>query len=180
MALTPNSGSAPYLTPALFLTIVDLSLVQQLWLDGQDRTTPVPSQATLLTDPLVAFCLAAASGKVESAAVKGGKYAPSDLAALTGNSQALLQELVSVFAFEFLRRKRRSAFPPLPEYEDAVKTLEAIGNGDAVFSFAQIEAAGAPDIDQMSCWDTFTQPRPSNYRRAFGRPNSAAFGGGEF
>jgi hypothetical protein len=150
VALTPNSGSSPYLDPATFLSLRDLSLFQQLWVDGEAITSAPPTYATLLADPLILFVLGEASGKLESAAVRGGRYLPPDLAALGGNSKAHMQGIVNALAFEFYRRKRGSAMAPLPEYADALEELKQLETGQTIFSFAEAEAAGVAQSARMA------------------------------
>lgn len=184
MALTPNSASAPYLTPGDFLLRKDVSAVAALVVDAQDVGSTPPSASALATDPTVAAALASASGEVEAAATKGGKYLPSDLQALTGNSLEYLKSLVAAIAFERLREKRGSEFPPLPDYDRAQKALESIEDGKAVFAFAEVEQAGLPTSGVMDAFDLSSQPRPSNLVRAFGvrgtRGGNPGYGPGGF
>lgn len=179
MSLTPNSGASPYLDPATFLMIRDLSLVQSLWLDGEDRTDGLPSRATLIADPLVAFCLAEASGKLESAAIRGNRYGTADLAALNGNSKAHMQGIVASLALEYLRRKRGASWAPLPEYADALEDLKAIADGSEIFAFAETEAAGTTQSASLTQaeWDRLNLAT-TRAGRIFSRHRGSGIGNG--
>lgn len=153
MPLTPNSSPTPYLTVVEFFTFADDYLIAELSLNGGDLTSANPSDTDLQTNAVVLAALGAASGQVESSLVKGGRYAPTDLAVLIGNSLTFLKGLTAAIALQWLRDKRGNVDDPLPSYVRAMKVLEALENGGQVFAFAETEAAGLPKTAAMTAQD---------------------------
>jgi phage gp36-like protein len=94
-------------------------------------------------NPTIAQALLTASGQVESWCLRGERYAPTDLAALTGASQAMLIELVADLAFYRLGKRRwKDPVKECPGYKEAMETLKALGEGTAIFSFQESAEAG--------------------------------------
>lgn len=118
---------------------------------ASDTGTPV---ADLSTDTRIAAALDAASGRVESALMVGGQYTAADLSALTGNSQALLKELVCTLAMQILLRRRPgSRHDELykPAIEETNEFLDRLRKGERVFGgSAEHVEAGQPSIDGPS------------------------------
>lgn len=138
MALTPNSSANPYCSPAQYQNFVDVRLTGQLVRD--DGTIATASE--LLSDPVLAAHLAAASGEVEAAALYGGRYLPSDLQALNGVSAQWLAKLVANLAFGSMMQRRGYDLQKYPQVVDALAQLEKIRAGDVILAFAEIEQAG--------------------------------------
>lgn len=150
--LTPNGGLTAYCTPATFLSTYDWRLVGQL-----ARSDGTQATATeLLTDPVLAHALAAASGEVELACMAGGRYAAADLAALAGNGAAILAGLVADLAFGRMKRLRGARTDDLPQHAEALATIERLRGGQEVFPFAEAEAAGLAAVGEFT---------PSDYLR---------------
>src|SRR5262245_52812373 len=100
---TPTSNPTSYCTPAEFLQRVDPRQVGDL-VGLQDVRVP---GELLLVNPEVQAALDDAAGEVEAACLVAKRYAPEDLAALTGVSARLLKRLVARLAFWNLQADRR-------------------------------------------------------------------------
>ena len=107
------------------------------------------SRIDLLTDPNLQACLDDASGAIDAALLAGGRYSTSDLAALTGNSLALLRRICCELALSYLWARR-----PLYRAEDrkaatelAEKALERLRKGENVFNVTENITASMPTID---------------------------------
>lgn len=148
--MTPNSGTSPYLSPSLFVQIKDASSIGSLLIDGMSINTPTPDAATCAASPVVLFCLQRASGEIESHTLRGKYYSVADLMSLQGNSQAMLQGLVASLAFEYLRQKRPTMMKAQPDYDQALKTLEALAEGSQIFAFVEVENAGVTGNSQLT------------------------------
>lgn len=147
---TSASGSEPYASPADYLARVDVGLTGDLVRDDGTRASP----AQLLTDPNLAAALADASGMVEAEALASGRYTAADLQALAGNSEALLKRIVCGLAVQCLRWRRGIAeSSEYPLYAEALKWLEALHEGRAIFAFSETINAGLPVTERMQPFD---------------------------
>ncbi len=172
--LTPASGSAPYCTPAEFFAYIDVRLLGDLVRDDGARL----NVAGLSIDAIVATHLTAASGELESACVKGGRYAPADLKNLAGNGHALLARLVAQLAFgSILARRGYPAETPAP-VKDARDLLALLGAGEAVLPFVETEAAGNPVSRFRTAQEILRAGLASNSYQGFrfmGPPSGGAY-----
>ncbi len=142
---TPASTSVSYCSASAFVSYYDWRTVGDLVSDAGTRST-LPA---VLADSNLAMILLAASGRVESAAFRGGRYVidpvsgQNDLASLTGASKAILQKLVADLAFGFLfeRRPNPGVEPPI-SYQLAIQTLELLADGQLIFGLLENMAAG--------------------------------------
>ncbi len=144
---TPASSATSYCSPSQMEFYYDWRSIAQLVSDDGTQHT----QASLLTDANLGAILLAASGDVESACFRGGRYVINlaatppinDLAALTGASANLLQKLVADIAFGFLfeRRPNPGVEPPLA-YQLAIKKLDDLGEGKYIFGLVENMTAG--------------------------------------
>ena len=146
---TPASGLAPYCSPAQMLDFVDIRTIAQLLSDGQ---VPI-SEAEALTSQRLVNILMSASGHVESACMVGSRYVINpyanppinDLAALNGNSQMLLIQLVAGIAC-WLLWMRRPSFAPriqLPGVAEIAKEmLGQLERGEAIFGTVEAQTSG--------------------------------------
>ena len=183
MALTPNSGGSSFLDPAGFLDLYDVRPVGELTVDDD---SPPAQAADLTADPslspparVLLRALQTASGRVESAAVRGGRYAASDLANLNGNSLAYLQSIVAAIAYETLRRRRGGVgYEPMPEYQGALDEMARLESGEDVLSFAETEQAGLPRPVMLTPRDIFNLHLASGHTRMFGIRGHTRFPGG--
>lgn len=164
MSKIPTSGSSAYLTVAEFILRKDVRPVGEFVRDDDGRSTAVE----LESDAALAALLSEASGQVEVACMKGGRYTPDDLAALNGNAREFLKGIVSALAFEKVRNRRGTPDEPLPEYEEAKETLKSLASGETIFPFAETVAAGLPKSVVMRPEDYDRLPLVSNQSRFMG------------
>lgn len=148
MAKTPLSSATSYCTGAQFLMFYDPTAVAMLL---SDDGTPVADPEN---DPTLAEFLQSASGKVEAACLVGGKYAPEDLAALTGNMAGFLAQLVADLAWGPLYRRRPNFTPAeIPSEKEANQLLNALGAGTKIFGFVETVDAGVLELDEETTAD---------------------------
>jgi phage gp36-like protein len=146
----------------------DVKTIGDLVYDDQTQAT----QSQLLTDPTLNFALMRASGELESAAAVANRYQPADLQALlaqNGVSAFYLKGIVAdLAAFYLTNRRWRFNQDITKPYEMAVAVLEKLRNGDAIFTFVEVENAG----DAFSAAYTQTEfanlHMMSSKRRIFG------------
>ena len=107
------------------------------------------SRIDLLTDPNLQAALDDASGAIDAALLAGGRYSAADLAALSGNSQALLKRICCELALAYLwaRRPLYRAEDRQAATETAEKSLERLRKGENVFNVAENIDASTPTID---------------------------------
>lgn len=166
MAKTPLSSSSSYATPTQLLNAYDARQVGDLVGDVNTRV----SANDLLTDNNLQAALDWASGQVEAACLRGARYTPDDLNALTGMSQAMLVGLVCDLAFWRLTVRRNPSAQPTEAYRAAMELLDRLGLGERIFGLEETAAAGLPestfvtqqDIDLLRSTTTLS-------RRYFGR-----------
>lgn len=94
--------------------------------------------------------LKAASGLLEAACLKGGRYTPTDLAALTGNSMELLKRIVCWLAIASMSRFKTRTKGDDEEIHWAQDVLQALADGERIFAFQETMDAGIPDNVQMA------------------------------
>ena len=154
--MTPISGAEPYCDAATALQYHDWRQWADLCSDSDSRgntTTIVDSGAA--DGAKLLQLLRSASGEVEEWCLKGGRYAPTDLAALTGNSQARLQELVADLAF-WRATKRRwpdASHSKVAGAEDAEKALVRLGSGETIFGLIEAIEASNPSVTTLDPGD---------------------------
>jgi len=136
MAQTPDSSPAGLLTAAQFLNRADARLVGDLVSQTGTRVDPT----SLLTDPVLAAALLDAQGELESACQRGQRYAPADLAALTGAGQAKLYRVLRDLCVLKLYQLRSEDVPE--RFARVERELEMLGDGEKIFGLVQSEAAG--------------------------------------
>ena len=149
MPMTPVTG-ATYCTPAAMLQFHDWQQCSDLLRDGDN---PRPDAAAVAVSPTLALMLSAASGELDSAAIAGSRYNPSDLAILTGTGAAFLQKIVADLAFWRLQQRRQpvSADPNrVPGAMQALEALDKLRKGERIFAFAEVQDAGLPSYVDMA------------------------------
>jgi hypothetical protein len=152
MAKTSNSSLTPYATPADMLLRFDANFIGELVRDDAGQSTPTQ----LLTDPVLINLLTRASGKAESIFCRAERYSPVDLQALTGNSVELLKDIVCVLAIEYARfRRGQKETGKYPLYDEVLSTLQDFADGNDIFPFIEVEAAGLPGTSVMQPADFF-------------------------
>jgi len=139
----------PIVTPAIMTYFYDETIVADLVSDTGDQVEDLDSNAKLLK------LIASAEGRVESACTVANIYTPTTLAALEGNSLALLQEVVCALAMVSLLRRRPGKYSEIAEqaqeYEDYIDRLR---KGDRVFGGSEENReAGLPEIDGPTVTD---------------------------
>ena len=177
MPMTPDSGALPYATPAQMLVFCDARRLGMLVRD--DNTQSTPSQ--LLADPNLVQFLATASGEVETAALAGSRYKATDLAALQlagGNGAAMLARLVARLAYGIIDERRNPGSDPHPATVAALKQLDDLRSGMAIFPFAEAAAAGLVVTSVLNDQDRLTDNLVTENARVWGvRANRACPGG---
>ncbi len=146
---TPLSGATPYCTAQQFVDRFDWRTAADLLSDSGTRLT----LQQVLASTVLLELLQEASGLVESACMVGNRYAPADLAGLTGNSQQLLIGLTAgVAAFHLFSRRpdRKLDVPPRAQW--AMEMLAKLEEGTAVFGILEVAEAGVVDhlVEQPS------------------------------
>ena len=132
------SSTTSYVTPAQFLQFVD-----SRWTGDRVGDTGVRvSASNLLTDPNLAAILSAASGKLEAALFRSGRYTLQDLQSISGQSLSYLQQLVSYVA-AWMLWVRRPMGAPLPQaWTEALTELESLAKGEWIFGLDTKATAG--------------------------------------
>jgi len=99
-------------------------------------------------NPKMTTLLNAASGRIDGACTVANHYLVADLAALTGNSLALLKDLTCTLAMAMLIRRRQGRYGE--EYkekiEEAETYLDRLRKGERVFGVSANQEAGEIDI----------------------------------
>lgn len=133
----------PLATPEILMQFHDETIVADLVSDGGDQ------EPSLHDNPKLLKLLAAAEGRVESACTVANIYTPAALAALTGNSLALLQEVICGLTMTLLLKRRPGKYAEiaerLKEYEEY---LDRLRKGERVFGGSEeAREAGLPQIE---------------------------------
>lgn len=139
MPQTPLTSALGYCTIAEFLNFADLRTVGDLVSDTDERETSLTNNDVLLA------AIQRASGMVESAAVIGNRYLPSDLAALTGSAQQLLIGLVADLVIGILYKRRPNKGDPPGSYKEALDMLQQLREGERIFPTQESADAGLPE-----------------------------------
>lgn len=144
MAKTPLSGDDPYCSGADFLLWYDIRTVKEC-LSDDDLATPI-SDGAVPTNPKLVAILQGASGKLEAAVMMGGKYTPTDLATLTGNSLSWMKSIVADLAAPKVLGRRFTEFPDFQKrLEEAEGVLVALSKGELIFGLQENVDAGILD-----------------------------------
>lgn len=172
MAQTPLSQASPgYLTVANFLLRCDQRTVADL---VSDDGTAVDTSTLATNDKLIA-ALVDASGLVEGSAMRGGKYSPSDLAALTGVAAGRLYRLITEIAVRYLYERRPDKGPAPEMSKLALEELELLRKGESVFGTVETFAAQSMDHEVETSRRVVDRDGTSfQSRRFFGRRSNRA------
>jgi phage gp36-like protein len=139
-----------YATPADLLKRYDARTVGQLVSDNGISS----NRQDLQDHPVLLAMLEDASGEIDSAVLQAKRYSTADLAALTGNTLALLKRITCTIAFGLLWERR-----PWSDDEDdgrqqaqkrARDLLADLRKGVAVFDVEAAEEAGLPAVETTS------------------------------
>ena len=143
--MTVVTSATSYASASDLMNHHDAGAIGDYAKDGAQLT---PNQ--ILTSTVVSASLLWASGLLESACVAGGRYTPTDLAALTGASAAYLKGIVCDLAFFKLacRRGRPDVSKTCPGYQDAMEALKALRMGETIFGFQEVmDASNMSTVD---------------------------------
>lgn len=169
-----NSSQIPYVTVADLLIRKDARSVAQYLSD--DPANPI-SVSSLPTNVALLEIISSGCGELESACLKAGIYATSDLLTLSqmvppsGATSFLKKIICNIVMFNLVSRR------PGPEpsivvqndYEWSMKQLEDLANGKRIFGFEQTEQAGLPVDYQMQPVDQIRNLfLPAIWQRSFG------------
>ncbi len=113
--------------------------------------------ASLTGNSVLTAVLSQAAGLINSAVLKGERYAVTDLEGLTVDDQALLVRINCDLAYGLLAR-RASVDPiePPAEYLWAEEMLGRLASGETVFNVQGAEEAGVPSANFTSFTDRWT------------------------
>ena len=130
-------------TPTIMTYFHDENIIADLVSDTGDQETSLGTNTKLLA------ILSAAEGRVESACTVANIYTPAILAALTGSSLALLQEIISNLAMLTLLKRRPGKYSELKDQAESYELyLDQLRKGERVFGGSvDNREAGLPDID---------------------------------
>mgnify|MGYP000599987038 CR=1 FL=1 len=110
-----------------------------------DNGTAAVNQAAVESSAIVATALDDASGEVETSLKRGGRYSTANLAAVSGNSLALLKRITCKIAFWYLW-ERRPSWAENDQYDqakgDARRFIEQLRSGELVFDLDDQKDAG--------------------------------------
>lgn len=110
------------------------------------------SRDDLVSNVNVTTTLDDASGEVDVALLKGGRYSTSDLSGLTGNALAHLKRITCDIAMSLLYDRRPGLYPELAEKsaEKAEKHLRRLAKGEDLFDLSANQADTHPQVDGPS------------------------------
>lgn len=146
----PVTTTTPYCSRAQFIGWYDARTVGQLLTDNDFPIAP----DSVASNPLLASFLLAASGKLETAAFRGGRYTPADLTKIAAGSStpgdtaasAFLSQITAGICMGMLVRRRPDvAVPAIPQIQEAELFLGALEQGEVIFPIDTVIAAGVED-----------------------------------
>lgn len=144
MAKTPISGTDPYCDGAAFLIRYDWRTVADCLSDDNEPL----AEAAVPTNTKLLSILRECSGKLEAAAMMGGKYTPEDLGLLTGNMAQWLASIVADMAAPRVLGRRFVEFPDYAErLKEAEGVLVALSKGELLFGLQENIDAGLLDSE---------------------------------
>ena len=146
MAKTVLTSATTLLSAAEYLKRRDWRRVADLVSDTDAR----PTEASLASNANLAACLLDATGVCEQAALKGGRYTPADLAALTGAAQAAMYRLLTHLTDWFIADRRPADNPMPPACQWAFDQIGLLEQGQRIFGFQETADAGRTDHEVES------------------------------
>ena len=146
MAKTSISNSTSYTTIATLKNFRDWRQIAD-WLSTSDARG---NESAFNSSTVVQKHLNAASGLLEAACLKGGRYTSADLVALAGVSADLRDQIVSWVAIGSMSRFKTRTAGDDKEIGRAEALLEALANGDRIFSLQETADAGLPDTQEFA------------------------------
>lgn len=154
----PVSSSEPYVSASDFLKRYDARTIGQLMSDespaGRTPTVDELTNANTVPGGRLSELLKDASGMLEIALLKGGRYTIADLEALTANQAAFIKRVVGDLALGLCYQRRPATDTPIPtQTQVAMNVLDMLANGDRILGLQ-----GAIDASHM----TLTTDTPDN------------------
>jgi len=136
-------------TPAILTSFHDETIIADLISDGGEQEPDLDNNTKLLK------LLSAAEGRLESACTVANIYTPTILAALTGTSLSLCQEIISGLCMAALLKRRPGRYQEIAEQvQEYEEYLDRLRKGERVFGGEQDNRdAGMPDIDGPTVTD---------------------------
>lgn len=139
----------PYATPDDLILRKDERTLAML---SSDTSVPTPI-VNLPTNQKLLTALSGASGKINAAILKGGRYTKAQLDALTGDDRELLVSICCHIAFwELWKRKtytnKRSQDRQFA-WEEQREWLTALKTGEEIFAIDEVIAAGHPNVQEI-------------------------------
>jgi hypothetical protein len=141
MALTSISGPVAYCTPQQMVHRYDARTIGQYLSDDGIKLTV----DEVLASPILSELLQEASGELETALLRGGRYTPADLGNLTGNGLEMLAGMVAGYAMFLIwdRRPGRFSDHQLPlRAQIAVDKFQDLATGHRILPFQEAADAG--------------------------------------
>lgn len=127
-----------YAQPSDMLLRYDQRVLGDLCGDAGQR---IPSDL-LLTNATLQAMLDDGSSTINAAALVGNRYAVADLDGLTGDDRAYLIRLNCDLAYGMLRYRRGLETESVPQYQQALTTLDQLRDGERVFNVQATLDAG--------------------------------------
>ena len=191
----PSAGSdTPYCNATQFLLCYDYRTIAQLCSDrGTSATKAELLDSTTPPGAILDYALRCASGNLETAVLKGGMYAVSDLQNVTGqatnpnasanannNAAAFLRGLVAAYAKYLLYCHRPELMVQIPaDVQQAAANLAALARGELILPIQPAIDAGHLFVETET--SQIVENRrlvPITMQRYFGRRNNDRCNGG--
>jgi phage gp36-like protein len=140
---------AAYATGTDLVARYDVDLVGDLATDSRE---PI-EQSAVPNLPLVATALLDASGMIDVHLATGGRYTPSDLEALSGNSVYHLKRITCDVAMGLLLQRRTDMkYQELAEkvVAGSKQHLMALARGENIFGISSVQDAGTIECQTIS------------------------------
>jgi len=145
MPATSVSSATPYITPSDLLNWRDWRQMAD-WLSITDARG---TEAVFASSAVAQEHCNAAGGLLEAAVLKGHRYDVADLQALTGQSLSLLKRIVAFVAIDSMSRFKKRTPADESDIKWAFDLLQALANGERIFSFEETQDAGVPNTARM-------------------------------
>ncbi len=152
--MTPNSSGSGLLSAAEFLKRADPRVVGDLCSQSDDEGR-IPADQ-LPTNAVLLAALLDAQGIVEAAVMRGARYQPADLAALTGAGQTYLFRLLRGLTMLLLYQARDETNVP-ERYAKVMEEVERLADGGLVFGLNEAQQAGLMSHHQETQADVCRQ-----------------------
>lgn len=136
---------AVYCTAEHLLHFADENTIRELLSDTGQKIS-----GDLDANPRLTYLIQTASGRFEAACFVSENYSPTELAAMSANSQALAAEIVATLVMATLmgRRPGRFAAEHVKQLRDGAEDyLQQLRNGARLFDVGDHAEAGKPSVE---------------------------------